>query len=116
MTARATSLRAGSASVVLRVIELDVERLVEARGKTLQRWIVAADVCVTDDAHRNRGRRELASMTFGTSLVTRKARRCRVVGSLVTRVAGEGTVSLAVMQEFRVVGLWTLSRGKSEKK
>ena len=69
---------------MLCVIELDVERLVEARGKTLQRWIVAADVCVTDDAHRNRGRRELASMTLGAGFVTREARRCRVIASFVT--------------------------------
>lgn len=82
------------------MIELDVERLVEARGKTLQRWIVAADVGVTDDAHRNRGRRELTSMTLGAGFVTREARRCRVIASFVTRVAGEGTVPLAIVQEF----------------
>ena len=85
---------------MLSVIELDVERLVEARWKTFQRRIVAADVCMADDAHRNRGRRELASMTFGTSLMTREAWGCRVIRSLVARVAGERTVSLAVVEEF----------------
>jgi hypothetical protein len=84
VTACATSLRASGTSGVLRMIELDVERLVEARWKTLQRWIVAADVCVTDDAHRNRGRCELASMTLGAGFVTRKARRSRVISSFVT--------------------------------
>ena len=85
---------------MLGVIEFHVEGFVEARGETLQRWIVAADVSVADNAHRNRGRRELTSMTLGAGFVTREARRCRVIASFMTRVAGEGTVSLAIVQEF----------------
>ena len=100
VTTGATSLRATCSSVVLCVIEADVETLVEAGWKILQRWIVAADVCVTDDAHRYRRRRELSAMTVGAGFVTREAWRCRVVSSLVTGVAGEGAVSLARVKEF----------------
>ena len=96
----ATSLRARRTGVVLCVVEFNVEGLIEAGRKTLQWRIVAADVRVTDDAHRYGRRGELTAMTVGASLMTRKAWRCRVVSSFVTRVTGEGTVSLAVVQEF----------------
>src|ERR1044071_4381629 len=99
---------------MLRVIELDVEWFVEARGESLQRRIVAADVRVTDDAHRNLRCGELATVTIGAGFVTGKARRRRVVGALVTGVAGEGTVLLARVKELRVVELRALSRGGSE--
>jgi hypothetical protein len=61
---------------VLRVIELDVEWLVEARRKIFQWRVVTADVDVTDLAHRNLGRRELAAMTIRAGFVTWKTRRC----------------------------------------
>ena len=112
MTARATSLRAGSASVVLRVIELDVERLVETRRKIFQRRVVAADVRMTDLAHRNLRRRELAAMTIRARFVSRKTRRRGIVGAFVTRVAGEGTVTLAAVNKLRVI---VLRRGGLEK-
>ena len=105
VTTRAASLRARRAGVVLRVIEFHVEWLVEARRKTFQRRIVAADVRVTDRAHRNLRRRELAAMTISAGFVTGKAWRCGVVGAFVTRVAGEGTVTLAVVKKFRVIEL-----------
>jgi hypothetical protein len=100
VTARATSLGARGTSVVLGVIEPDVESLVEARGKTLQRRIVAGDICVADNAHGYRGRRELSAVTVSAGFVTRETRGCRVVGSFVTGVAGEGAVSLARVKEF----------------
>jgi len=84
MTTGATFLRPSGPSVVLCVIEADVETLVESRWEVLQRRIVAADVCVADNAHRNRGRRELSAMTVSAGFVTREAWRCRVVSSLVT--------------------------------
>ena len=84
MTTRATSLWAGGAGIVLRVIEFDVEGLVEAYGKIFERWIVAADVRVADRAHRHLRCRELAAVTVGAGFVTGKARRCRVVAALVT--------------------------------
>ena len=108
MTTGATSLRARGAGVVLRVIELDVEWLVEARRKTLQWRIVAADVCMADDAHRDRRRGELTAMTVSTGLVTWEARGRGVVGPFVTGVAGEGTVPLARVEEFGVVELRSL--------
>src|SRR5690348_14393357 len=112
MTTRAPALRTRRAGIVLRVIELDVEGLVEARRKVFQRRIVAADIRVTDLAHRHLRRRELAAMTIGAGFVTRKARRRGVVGALMTRIAGQGTVTLAAVQKFRVVGLRAL-RGRS---
>ena len=74
VTARATSLRARGTSVVLGVIEFDVELFVEARGKTLQRRIVARDICVADNAHRYRRRCELSAVTVGAGFVTGKMR------------------------------------------
>ena len=47
-------------------------------------------------------------MTVSAGFMTGETRRCGVVGAFVTRVAGEGTVSLARVQEFGVVELWTL--------
>ena len=105
MTTRAAFLRARGAGVVLRVIELDVERFVKARRKIFERRIVAADVRVTDLAHRHLRRRELAAMTIGAGFVSGEARRRRVVGTLVTRVACERAVALAVVQKLRVIGL-----------
>ena len=84
MTTRTASLRARRASVVLRVIEFDVEGFVEARGKVFERWVTAADIRVTDRAHRHLRCGELAAVTIGASFVTWEAWRCRVVGALVT--------------------------------
>jgi hypothetical protein len=99
MTACATSLRACGTDVVLGMIEFDVEPFVEARGKTLQRRIVAGDIRVADNAHRYRRRCELRTVTVSARLMTWETWRCRVVGSLVTRVAGEGTVTLTRVKE-----------------
>ena len=100
MTTGATSLRARGAGVVLRVIELDVEWLVEARRKVFQWRVAAADVRMTDSTHRYLRRGELAAMTIGARLVTGKTRRGRVVGAFVTGVAGKGTVTLAVVEKL----------------
>ena len=105
VTTRAASLRASGAGVMLRVIKLHVERLVEARRKSFQRRVVAADVGMTDLAHRDLRCRELATMTIGAGFVTGKARCGGVVGAFVTRVAGEGAVALARVEKFRVVEL-----------
>ena len=84
MTTRATSLWAGGSGIVLRVIEFDVEGLVEAYGKIFERWIVAADIRVTDRAHRHLRCGELAAVTIRARFVTGKPWRRRVVGALVT--------------------------------
>jgi hypothetical protein len=112
MTARTTALRARRAGVVLRVIELHVEGLVEARRKIFQWRIVAADVGMTDLAHRHLRRGELAAMTIRARFVSRKTRRRGIVGAFVTRVAGEGTVTLAAVNKLRVI---VLRRGGLEK-
>ena len=114
MTTRTTALRARRAGVVLCMIELDVEWFVEARRKIFQRRIVAADVRVTDFAHRHLRRRELAAMTIRARLVPRKTRRCGVVGALVTGIAREGTVTLAAVQKLRVIDLRALRDSKRQ--
>ena len=111
MTADAAVLRTGRAGIVLRVIEFYVERFVEAGGKTLQRRVVALRVGVTDQAHRNRRRRELSAMAVGAGFVTGKARRGGVVGALVTRGAGERAMPLAVVEKLRVISLGALGHG-----
>ena len=75
MTGSTTILWLRSARHVLRVIEFHVEAFIEARGKILQRWVVALRVCMADQAHRNRRRGELAAMAVGAGFVTGEARR-----------------------------------------
>ena len=83
MTTRAACLWSRRAGHVLRMIKLHIERFVEA-GREVFEWRVATgDVCVTDRAHRNLRRGELAAMTVGAGFVTRKARRCGVVRTFV---------------------------------
>ena len=114
VTASTTTLRSRRARHVLRMIELHVEGFIKARWKTFQRRIVTADIRVADHAHRYLRRRELAAMAIGARLVTGKTRCRRIVGALVTRVAGEGTVTLAVVKKLRVVKLRSLRRGRAE--
>jgi len=59
MTGAAAILRFGIAVHVLRMIELHVERFLEAIGKCFARRIVAVNTLVADRAHGNIGRREL---------------------------------------------------------
>jgi hypothetical protein len=65
---------------------------------------------VTDLAHRNLRGCELAAMTVSACFVPGKPRRRVVVSAFVTRVAGEGTVALAVVQKLRIVALRSLRR------
>ena len=90
---------------MLCVIESHVESFVEASRKSFQRRIVAGDVCVADNAHGDRGCCELSAVTISAGFVTREARGCGVVGSLVTGVAGEGTVSLTRVKKLGVIDL-----------
>ena len=73
MTSGATSLWTRGAGVVLRVIEFDVERFVEARGEVFEWRVAAGDVCVTDRAHRHLRRRELAAVAISAGFVTGEA-------------------------------------------
>lgn len=97
---------------MLRVIELHVERFIEARRKILQRRIVAADVSVADHAHRHLRRGELAAMAICARLVTGETRCRRVVAAFVTGVAAERTVTLTVVKKLRIVELRALRRGR----
>ena len=105
MTTGAAALWTCRAVVVLLVIEFYIEWFVEAGGKVFQRRIITARVRVADDAHRYLRCCELTAMTISARFVTRKARRCRVVGSFVTRVAGERAVFLTRVQELGVVAV-----------
>lgn len=111
VTSGATIRRPGGVGVVLRVIELYVERFVEAGGKVFQRRIVALRVGVTDHAHRDRGGRELSAMAVGAGLVTGKTRRRGVVGAFVTRGAGERAMFGARVEKLGVVSFGRLGHG-----
>src|SRR5689334_17295016 len=116
VTTSTTILRTRGAAVVLRVIEVDVKDFVEARGETFQRRIVALRVGVTDQAHRNRRRRELAAMAVGARFVAGEARRGGVVGAFVTRVAGDGAMLRARVKELRVIRVRSLGiNGRTQK-
>lgn len=73
VTSRATALRSRGAGHVLGMIELDVETLLEDCWKTLQRRVLAIHIRVTNRAHGNRCRYELAHMTTLTSGVPGEA-------------------------------------------
>ena len=85
---------------MLRVIEPDVKALVECRGKSFQRRVVAVDVRVADHAHRHSGRCELAAVTVCARFVTGKPRRGRVVCSFMTRATGNGAVTLSGVKKL----------------
>ena len=110
VTTGATVRRARRAGVVLCVIEVHVERLVEARRKIFQRRVVALRVGVADQAHRNRRRRELAAMAIGAGFVPGEARRGGVISAFVTRRAGEGTMLGAAVEKSGVVRVRSLGR------
>ena len=100
VTTSTTIRRTRGSRVVLCVIEVHVELLVEARGKTLQRWITALRVGMTDQTHRDRGRSELATMAVGARLVPGETRRRGVVHAFVAGVAGKGTMLGAAVKKF----------------
>ena len=112
----AAGLGARCAGVVLRVVELHSEGFVEARGKILQRRIAALGVGVTDQAHRDRRRRELSAMAVGAGFVTGEARRRGIVGAFVTRGARECAMALAAVKKFRIIRLRTLDHRYTQQK
>lgn len=73
----------GGAVHVLRVIEFDIETLIELCWETFQRRVAAVHVCMTDDTHRNGRRYKLPGVATDTGLVSWKNRRCRVVFALM---------------------------------
>jgi len=99
VTGRTAVLRARGAIHVLRVIKLDVEAFLKFRGKILKRRVAAVDVAVADDAHRHARSYKLPGVATDASFVSRKARRRGIVAARVTRVAGEGSVTLTVVFE-----------------
>jgi hypothetical protein len=99
VTRRTAVLRPRGAVHVLRVIKLDVEAFFEPRGKTSEWRVAAVDVAVADDAHRYARSYKLPGVATDASFVSREARRRGIVAARVTRVAGEGSVTLAVVLE-----------------
>jgi hypothetical protein len=95
---------------VLRVIELNVEAFIKARRKTFQRRVAAFCICVTDETHGNRRRRELSAMTVSAGFVAGETWSRGVVSAFVTGRAGERTVSLAGVKKFGVIDLRSLRR------
>ena len=84
MTSRASALRSGGASHVLRVIELHIEALFELVRESLQGRIVTINVYVTDRAHGNVWGRELRQVAARAILVTRKVRARGIICAVVT--------------------------------
>jgi hypothetical protein len=115
VTAIATLRRPRFAFHVLRVIELHVEAFIESRGKTLERRVAAFCICVTDETHRDRRRRELSAVTISAGFVTGETRSRGVVSAFVTGRAGEGTMSLAGVKKPGVIDLGSL-RGRGHTK
>ena len=73
VTSDAASLWASGASHVLGVIELHIETLFEAAGKSLSGRVVAIHTRVTDRTHGRAGRTELCSVAADAVLVAREA-------------------------------------------
>jgi hypothetical protein len=84
---------------VLSVIEFHVEALVELRGESLERWIVAVHIRMTDRTHRAVGGHKLSEMAFSAGFVSGKTWRCRVITALMTGGTGDGRVAAAVVTE-----------------
>ena len=84
MTRPASVSRPRCTGHVLSVIEFNVEVFIKTIGESLSRWIAAVDILMTDRAHRNIRRRELAEMTSRAGFVTGKARPGRVIRPSMT--------------------------------
>ena len=118
MTADAAALRSRGAVHVLRMIELHVEAFFEGGGKSFSRWIVAAQIAVTDRAHRRVGRGVLRAMALDAVAVPGPIGLRRVVGSMMTTRARNRSVLCTGVQKFRVieiVTLWRCDEGKRKK-
>ena len=99
VTGCASARRPRRAVQVLRVIELHVEALIKPRRKTPERRVAAAHIGMTDDAHRNIRRYELAGVTTDASFMSGETRRGGIVRTLVTRGTGKRRMALAVVFE-----------------
>ena len=118
MTSNAATLGPRGAGHVLGVIELHIETLFEAGGKSLPRRIVAIHTRVTDRTHRHVRRRKLRQMTSGAVFVAGKDRLGRVVIAMMTSRTRYRRVTLTSVKKFRVVlgkGKRRKQKGKSKK-
>lgn len=79
------------------MVKLHVEILVEARWEILQWRFAAADIRVTDLAHRNCRRNKLRKMAVSTILVSRELRRIRIISAQMTVGATKRSMTLAGM-------------------
>jgi hypothetical protein len=84
---------------MLSVIKFNVEAFIKLRRKTFQRRIAAVDVPMTDDTHGHGGSYKLPGMATDAGFVSWKYRGRRIVSALMTRSAGEGSVTLTRVLE-----------------
>ena len=110
MTRDATVLWPRGAGHVLRVIEFQIEALLEPFGEWLARRIDAVHVLMTDRTHRNARRGELRQVTTGAIPVTGETRPRGIVVAVVTIRTEERRVFRAGVQKFRVVHIISLCR------
>ena len=108
MTGATTRLWPHPRSHVLGVVKLDTESLLKVSRKISERRLVVIHICMTDHAHRDSWSSELAEVTTGAGAVTRKARRRRIVGPLMARIALKRRVLLTRMQELGIIDVWPL--------
>jgi hypothetical protein len=109
VTRRASARWARRTSIVLGVIEFDVEALVESRRKIFEWRFVATHVCVAYGAHGNRGSDKLGQVAARARVMTGKPRGRRVICPHMTGVASQRSMTLAVVLEGRIVEVGTLN-------
>ena len=85
--------------VVLRMVELNIERFIESGGKTFQWRISAGQGCMTNGAHRNIRGNKLGKVATCARVVAWAAWRSGIVGTRMAGGACERRVSLAVVLE-----------------
>ena len=108
MTGDAAALRSRGAVHVLRMIELHIEAFFERGRKNFARRIVAAQIAVTDRAHRRVGGGVLRAMALDAVAVPGPNGLRRVVSSMMTTRASNRSVLCTGVQKLRVIEIVTL--------
>ena len=116
MTGGAAILWPGRARHVLCVIELEVETFFEFVSESFERRITAIHIHVADRAHRHIRSSELRQMTARAIFVTGKAGPRGIVIPMMATRTGSRAVTLAGVQEFRVVEIVSLRKREGKRK
>jgi hypothetical protein len=72
---------------MLGMVKLNVESFLEAGGKTLKRWPVAAGIRMANHAHWHCWCGELSKVAAGTCFVSGEMRRVGIICAFMTRIA-----------------------------